>query len=182
MAKDLLINGVSYNGVESLSIPTKGGDTASFVDVDELDVIPHPVLSDDLIPTAIDTDGSIYNGTGFMEGYRISSSGNVSASSSFGHTGYIPFKRDEVIYMKPKVGTQRLVPPEYTHLYDKNFNHVGYVVSQQPSDGICVLVDRTICEKPVWWTADGKKLDDTAYIRLSGNVSYGRYTLHKAAE
>ena len=37
MAKDLLIKGVSYNGVESLSIPTKGGGTASFADVSKVE-------------------------------------------------------------------------------------------------------------------------------------------------
>jgi len=43
------------------------------------------------LPFAVDDDGSIFNGTGWMDGYRISaSSGTVSANAATDLTGYIP--------------------------------------------------------------------------------------------
>ena len=50
------------------------------------------------LPYATDTDGTIYNGTGWMSGYRLNSSGNaVTASSEIGTTGFIPFKIGDIL-------------------------------------------------------------------------------------
>lgn len=42
-----------------------------------------------VVPTAIDTDGSIYEGTGYIEGYRVSSNGSLKAQTNTVTTGYI---------------------------------------------------------------------------------------------
>ena len=58
------------------------------------------------IPISIDTDGSIYNGKGYMEARRISSSGsvstmtNTSATNPAFLTGLIPVKAGDVVRMK----------------------------------------------------------------------------------
>lgn len=46
-----------------------------------------------LVPTSTDTDGSIYNGTGYKENVRLSSSGGVSGSAQNGSvtTGFIEY-------------------------------------------------------------------------------------------
>lgn len=55
------------------------------------------------IPISTDTDGSIFNGTGYKHGYRINSSGNVTDAASGGAstdwfaTGFIPVKGGDVI-------------------------------------------------------------------------------------
>ena len=57
-----------------------------------------------LVPTSTDTDGSIFNGVGYKENVRLSSSGGISSSSQNGSvtTGFIPFPDGDktVIRMK----------------------------------------------------------------------------------
>ena len=45
------------------------------------------------VPISTDTDGSVFNGTGYIENRRLSSSGNMSGSAQNGSvtTGFIPF-------------------------------------------------------------------------------------------
>lgn len=52
-----------------------------------------------LVPESTDTDGSIYNKTGYKDNTRLSSSGGVSGSAQNGSvtTGFIPFHGDEDI-------------------------------------------------------------------------------------
>ena len=55
------------------------------------------------VPISTDTDGSIYNGVGYIENRRLSSSGGLSSSAQNGSvtTGFIPFDGDNsVIRMK----------------------------------------------------------------------------------
>lgn len=55
------------------------------------------------VPISTDTDGSIFNGTGYIENRRLSSSGGLSGSAQNGSvtTGFIPFHGDStVIRMK----------------------------------------------------------------------------------
>lgn len=44
-----------------------------------------------------DTDGSIYNGTGYITGHRLNSSGNLSSADSGLTTGFIPVKNGDII-------------------------------------------------------------------------------------
>lgn len=55
-----------------------------------------------LVPTSIDTDGSIYNGTGYKDNARLSSSGGVSGSAQAGSvvTGFIPYSQPGVVRIK----------------------------------------------------------------------------------
>lgn len=54
------------------------------------------------VPISTDTDGSIYNGTGYKDDTRLSSSGGVSGTAQAGSvtTGFVPWTRDKAIYMK----------------------------------------------------------------------------------
>jgi hypothetical protein len=54
------------------------------------------------VPISTDTDGSIYNGTGYKDNARLSSSGGVSSSAQNGSvvTGFIPWEHGDVIRMK----------------------------------------------------------------------------------
>lgn len=56
------------------------------------------------VPISTDTDGSIFNGTGYIENRRLSSSGGLSSSAQNGSvtTGFIPFPTGDstVIRMK----------------------------------------------------------------------------------
>lgn len=77
-----------------------------------------------LVPTAIDTDGTIYQGTGYIEGYRSNSSGTISAQAKTVTTGFIPCKSTDVIRM---AGVSWTLPSGYHYLsfYDSNFTLLG---------------------------------------------------------
>lgn len=74
-----------------------------------------------LVPTSIDTDGSIYNGCGYVDGYRLSSSGALKAQDNTVTTGFIKATQNDVIRM---AGTKWDKTPGYNYivLYDANFN------------------------------------------------------------
>ena len=52
------------------------------------------------IPISTDTDGTVFNGVGYREGYRLSSSGTLSGSSGMYVTGFIPVKYLDDVYLK----------------------------------------------------------------------------------
>ena len=72
-----------------------------------------------LVPTSTDTDGSVFNGVGYKENVRLSSSGGISGSAQNGSvtTGFIPFGGDtDVIRLKGVEWWQ--AQPNYTgHFY-----------------------------------------------------------------
>jgi len=60
--------------------------------------LPVELSSTNQLPLATDDDGTIFNGTGWMDGYRISaSSGAVSANPSTDLTGYIPVRVGDTV-------------------------------------------------------------------------------------
>lgn len=74
-----------------------------------------------LVPLSIDTDGSIYNGKGYKENYRLNSSGVPSALNGAIHSGFIPYTAGGVIRAK---GCTVPVSQsgQYVACYDANFN------------------------------------------------------------
>lgn len=90
------------------------------------------------VPISTDTDGSIYNGTGYKDDARLSSSGGVSGSALPGSvvTGFIPFKNTDVIRMKGAewLGMSDAHPGHhyYINLYNssKSFISKGGITSQ----------------------------------------------------
>lgn len=85
------INGVEVGGDETPDVP---------VEPDEPDTPTTGYTNQ--IPISVNTDGSVYNGTGYKAGYRISTSqGTESAASRMTVTGYIPLpKADSVVRVK----------------------------------------------------------------------------------
>lgn len=55
-----------------------------------------------LVPTSVDTDGTVYNGTGYKDDTRLSSSGGVSGSAQTGSatTGFMPYSSLGIIRIK----------------------------------------------------------------------------------
>lgn len=71
MSKNLVINGVTYNGIESMEIPTTEGEKVTFVPEDEagggveLPDLTNPATASDIVSgkQAIDGDGNVVEGT-----------------------------------------------------------------------------------------------------------------------
>lgn len=74
-----------------ISIPSVTGDIVIMAVASAL------VTYTNLVPTSIETDGSIYNGIGYKDGGYLSSSNwnNVSTSTDSVVTGYIPYSLNE---------------------------------------------------------------------------------------
>ena len=77
-----------------------------------------PVEMVNQVPISTDTDGSIYNGTGYKDNARLSSSGSVSSSAQTGSvvTGFIPVTATDVIRIKGATWLG-LTTEEHGHYY-----------------------------------------------------------------
>lgn len=93
------------------------------------------------VPISTDTDGSIYNGTGYKDNTRLSSSGGVSGSAQNGSvtTGFIPWYGDTT-YLRIK-GAEWLNAftltggHYYLNCYDANKKFLSYLSSGEYADG-----------------------------------------------
>ena len=75
------------------------------------------------VSTSIDTDGSIYNGTGYQEGYRLNSSGTTTEASASGaiNSGFIPYD-GEVIRVYGSTSSVVGNNSNYVILYNADFS------------------------------------------------------------
>lgn len=72
------------------------------------------------VPISTDTDGSIFNKTGYKENVRLSSSGSISSSAQSGSvtTGFIPFKNTDVVRLKGATWLGNSTGHFYFYMYD----------------------------------------------------------------
>lgn len=80
-----------------------------------------------LVPTAIDTDGSIYQGVGYIEGRRLSSSGGLSSQTNTITSGYIPCKAGDIIRMSGVNWRPQSSGYCYLMFFDSSFGVLGSV-------------------------------------------------------
>jgi hypothetical protein len=75
------------------------------------------------VRSSIDTDGSIYNGTGYLEGYRLNSSGTTTEASSSGAvtSGFIPYN-GEVIRVYGTTSENVTNNSNYVIMYNGDFS------------------------------------------------------------
>lgn len=76
-----------------------------------------------IVPYSIDADGTIYNECGYMDDYRLSSSGTPTQTSGATHTGFIGFSNTDVIRAKGSTGDSSL-GGQYIIFFDEGFNKV----------------------------------------------------------
>lgn len=90
-----------------------------------------------LVPSGKDTNGSILNGTGYVDNYRISASGNITGQTGTVLTGFIPYKdvsdADDI-----KTKGVRYVAELYCGImfYDEDFKLMGglrLIEGQEPT-------------------------------------------------
>lgn len=126
-----------------------------------------------VLPSAIDTDGSIYNGVGWKEGYRLTSSGALEGESGSYITGFIPIKFGDVVHLKNvkwqngvttglNSGNQRI------SFYDANKAHLG----QANAVGLGGMLSGVKDANNIWtqftvknWS--GVDVGSAAYFRLN---------------
>ena len=129
------------------------------------------------VPFAIDgASGNIFDGVGYRDGYRLSSSGSLSAQSNTFTTGFIPCKSTDV----PRIGGVSWVPLSngycYLAFYNSSFTLLGSVNQDNNGNNYYrgIVTNATTIStvngistfKPVF--SDGSKV---AYFRING---YGK--------
>lgn len=74
-----------------------------------------------------EADGiTIYNGgLGYMDNYRMNSSGEVKAASGMCHCGYIPVKIGDIIRAKGSTAGVATAGGHYFTIYDASFNRLA---------------------------------------------------------
>lgn len=134
------------------------------------------------VPISTDTDGSIFNGTGYKENVRLSSSGGISGSAQNGSvtTGFIPYSGGDAGVIRMK-GVRWLNTSQdglghyYIIFYDKNKKFVTYFsAGEQPNYTHVVTVTRDAngVESVVWNQNYGTTNSLLQYIR--SNPAYIR--------
>lgn len=115
-----------------------------------------------VVPTSIDTDGTIYNGIGYANGYRISSSGSPTAYSGSVATGYIAAVKGDVIRIKGVDWNVTDTGSEHSEkCYLVECNSSFSVVGSHRNDQYTLTKDGDIYIYTAGYTA-------AAYIRLNG--------------
>lgn len=126
-----------------------------------------------LLPSAIDTDGSIYNGVGWEKGYRLGSDGAPTGQNDSYLTGFIPVKFGDVVHLKNvkwqngvttglNSGNQRV------SFYDANKAHLG----QANAIGLGGMLSGVKDDNNIWTqftvkNLSGVDLGNAAYFRLN---------------
>lgn len=142
-----------------------------------------PVEMVNQVPISTDTDGSIYNGTGYKDDSRLSSSGGVSGTAQAGSvvTGFIPYTSLGIIRIKGAVWNNDDTGKHYyINLYnaDKSFKFAIPANSVFGTGGseytkISVIYDETTGVTTIdpSGTSDasdiGKALRNAAYFRIN---------------
>lgn len=97
------------------------------------------------VPISTDTNGSIFNGTGYKENVRLSSSGGISGSAQNGSvtTGFIPWYGDTTyLRMKGvewKQATTNHGGHYYVNCYDANKKFLAYISSLEHGAGTHIV-------------------------------------------
>lgn len=121
-----------------------------------------------LIPTSINSDGSIYNGVGYKRDTRLSSSGVEKTTGGGVATGFIPAVGGDVIRLGGLPWYDSEYNDNYLCAYDSNFNYIG---------GVYNSVNGFYYTKNI---AADCELGDTCKITLASgmNIAYIRASWH----
>lgn len=121
------------------------------------------------VPYSIDTDRSIFNGTGWIGKTRLSSSGATKDADYASTTGYIPAKAGDVVRI---AGTGWLdsnyLSTNYICTYDSNFNFIAAVNNGGSYGGGTVSGDLNVAVVTL------NNTSTIAYIRVSSSDASGK--------
>ena len=121
------------------------------------------------VPISTDADGNVFNGTGYIDGYRINSSGATAAYSGFTATGFIPFTKGQTI----RIGGEGITYDKYGCLL------MFYDLSKTVIANAGISYDKVGNTTYGTWTTEENSVfcldpNDTYPNTLSGNSGYIR--------
>lgn len=147
-----ILNGTIVEGVNTITVTYEGLTTTFTVTGVKAQNYTNQV------PISIDTDGSVFNGVGYVGKTRLSSSGVTKADNYISTTGYIPAQSGAIIRVPSDYFTTGSC---YVCAYNSNFEFISAVNAEGYYNGGTVEKDGDITKVTL--------LDnnDIAYIRVS---------------
>lgn len=160
-----------YAGTATITVKTAdGGYTAQCV------VTVPGTPRTNLLPTAVDTDGSVYGGKGYVEGYRLNSSGTLTQEAGRFTTGFIPCQENQTVTFKRfgVVGQEGATHSSvcFIHCYDSSKNFISGTRAYSwasVSENDVVLDGNYVDHMVIAATPSKPDLSATAYIRVCGD-------------
>ena len=125
---------MDFSTVKKLVIPE--GEVTKITDASG-NVLWQAISFTNQVPISTDTDGSIFNGTGYIENRRLSSSGGLSSSAQNGSvtTGFIPWYGDTTYFRMKGVewlnATTNHGGHYYVNCYDSNKKFLDYFAAAE---------------------------------------------------
>lgn len=93
-----------------------------------------------LVPEATDDNGDILNGTGYIDGYRLSSAGttaSMKASTGCTTTGFIPVSSGDTLHIGGGEWISKVIDNKltygYVYLYDASKTPIGFIATDDNS-------------------------------------------------
>lgn len=140
----------------------------------------------DVLPTAINKDGSIYNGIGYMPNRRVETSNGTEVDSAYYVlTGFIPCTKGTKIYTK---GMSFATGDDNcgVRFYDANFNVIYY--TGKTGDAYPLIINRsTIVNGGTSSYLGTVEMEDDGFVCTVGNgaphntTAYVRFCIYKSA-
>lgn len=134
-----------------------------------------------LVPTSIDTDGSVFNGVGYKDEHRLNSSGVVTSQANSVVTGFMPCTNTDTVRVTglPFGPNSHCSVYGYVSCYDANFTKLVSVsadvivgTSSHTSGGITLWnSDGTYAPESVTTLTFSGVSNTMAYIRISSSDS-----------
>lgn len=155
---------MNLNDMKTITIEGIGMKSIS---INGVEIWREPKAYTNLVPTSVDTDGSIYNGKGYKDNARLSSSGGVSGSAQAGSavTGFMPYSKGGIVRVKGGLwaGLTSAQGHYYIHAYNAS---KGFLAGLAATDGLASTAAKYDAATGVT-TFDFSKLSTSNSIRAA---------------
>lgn len=132
--------------------------------------------NENLVRSAINPSGEIYNGCGYLSGYRLNSSGGFTESEHAAMTGFIPYTYGKEIHIN---GGLRIadVGGNYINTYNKNFELIScfYLNAAIVNSGGTSVFDDKNMRHDIIKTSG---FTNSTYVNAFNSASYIRVSLN----
>lgn len=152
---------MNYGNMKAITIPE--GDVLK-IEVNGTELWKKQNAYVNQVPISKNTDGTVFNGTGYLEGKRLSSSGVLKDFPQSVVTGFIPARGGDVIRIAG-VNWAYNNSANYVCAYDSAFTHIGACTAQNTVYGTKIF--ESITKNGERATVKLLPLENIAYIRVS---------------
>lgn len=160
-----------FTNLKALTIPE--GDVVK-ITVGGVTLWEKPQETKNWVKFSTEADGvTIYNnGLGYKDGYRVRSGGAEATQSTSSCTGYIPYKKGDILYIYPPFISENT--SNAINFYDESFTCLGQVTDSGAVYGFCTSAFKTKVE-------NGVSVLNISNVTVSGinTVAYVRVTNRK---